>query len=192
MDARSLMMGYAAARTVTDDPQTLNQSAILGAVVDGRPIVSFVIAQYLQLARERSAFSASLLNLPLPSSLLLGTLLAPRCLSFWGAQRALLYSLGLALLGALALAYAAAGKSKRAAEILTRLEDLRGQRYVLPYNLAKAYAAGRNHVKAFKWLEIAYQGGNPDLIELNSEPLFDGMRDDPRFVGLLRRVGWNV
>ena len=91
---------------------------------------------------------------------------------------------------ALALAYAAAGKSKRAAEILTRLEDLRGQRYVLPYNLAKAYAAGRNHVKAFKWLEIAYQGGNPDLIELNSEPLFDGLRDDPRFIGLLRRVGW--
>ena len=93
---------------------------------------------------------------------------------------------------ALALAYAAAGKGKRAAEILTRLEDLRGQRYVLPYNLAKAYAAGRNHVKAFKWLEIAYRGGNPDLIELNSEPLFDGMRDDPRFIGLLRRVGWRV
>ncbi len=76
--------------------------------------VSFVIAQYLQLARERSAFSASLLNLPLPSSLLLGTLLAPRCLSFWGAQRALLYSLGLALLGALALAYA----SERQNEVL--------------------------------------------------------------------------
>src|SRR6266566_2275301 len=50
MDARSLVMGYAAARTVTDDPQTLNQSAILGAVVDGRPIVSFVIAQ--QYARS--------------------------------------------------------------------------------------------------------------------------------------------
>src|SRR6266566_4615245 len=50
MDARSLVMGYAAARTVTDDPQTLNQSAILGAVIDGRPIVSFVIAQ--QYARS--------------------------------------------------------------------------------------------------------------------------------------------
>ena len=50
MDARSLVMGYAAARTVTDDPQTLNQSAILGAVMDGRPIVSFVVAQ--QYARS--------------------------------------------------------------------------------------------------------------------------------------------
>jgi len=92
---------------------------------------------------------------------------------------------------ALALAYAAAGKSKRAGEILAQLQDLRG-RYVLPYNLAKAYAAGRNNEKAFAWLEIAYQGGNPDLIELNSEPIFDGLRDDPRFTGLMRRVGWKV
>ena len=63
---------------------------------------------------------------------------------------------------------------------------------VLPYNLAKIYAAGGNGEKAFEWLERSYQGGNPDLIELNSEPIFDGLRDDPRFTGLMRRVGWKV
>jgi len=52
--------------------------------------------------------------------------------------------------GALALAYAAAGKSKRAAEILTRLGRLRGQRS-LPYKLGKSLRRGRNHVKAFRW-----------------------------------------
>jgi TolB-like protein/Tfp pilus assembly protein PilF len=93
---------------------------------------------------------------------------------------------------ALALAYGAAGKSKRAGEILAQLLDLRGQRYVLPYNLAKAYAAARNGDQAFAWLEKAYQEGNPDLIELNSEPIFDGLRDDSRFTGLMRRVGWRV
>jgi TolB-like protein/Tfp pilus assembly protein PilF len=93
---------------------------------------------------------------------------------------------------ALALAYAAAGKSKRAAEILAQLQERQGQRYVLPYNLAKIYAAGGNSEKAFEWLESSYQGGNPDLIELNSEPIFDGLRGDPRFTGLMRRVGWKV
>jgi TolB-like protein/Tfp pilus assembly protein PilF len=93
---------------------------------------------------------------------------------------------------ALALAYAAAGKRKRAVEILTQLQELQGKRYVLPYNLAKAYAAGGNGEKTLEWLEIAYQGGNPDLIELNSEPIFDSLRDDPRFAGLMRRVGWRT
>ena len=93
---------------------------------------------------------------------------------------------------ALALCYAAAGKRERAAEILSQLQELRGQRYVLPYNLAKAYAAARNTDKAFEWLETAYQEGNPDLIELNSEPIFDALRGDLRFTGLMRRVGWQV
>ena len=42
----------------------------------------------------------------------------------------------------------------------------------------------------FEWLERAYQERNPDLIELRSEPVFDGLRSDPRFADLLRRVGW--
>ncbi len=93
---------------------------------------------------------------------------------------------------ALALAYAAAGKSKQAAEILSQLQELQGHRYVLPYNMAKAYAAGHNSEKTFEWLETAYQQGNPDLIELNSEPIFDGLRGDHRFTGLMRRVGWRI
>jgi tetratricopeptide (TPR) repeat protein len=93
---------------------------------------------------------------------------------------------------ALALAYAAAGKNKRAGEILGQLQELRGQRYVLPYNLAKAYAAAHDAENTFAWLEIAYQEGNPDLIELNSEPIFDALRDDARFTGMMARVGWKM
>lgn len=35
-------------------------------------------------------------------------------------------------------------------------------------------------------------GGNPDLIELNSEPVFEPIRGDPRFKHLLRRNGWDA
>jgi TolB-like protein/Tfp pilus assembly protein PilF len=93
---------------------------------------------------------------------------------------------------ALALVYAAAGETKSAAKITRELEKSQAQRYVLPYNIAKIYAAGRNTERAFAWLEKAYAEGNPDLIELNSEPVFDGLRDDPRFSALMRRVGWKV
>jgi hypothetical protein len=63
-------------------------------------------------------------------------------------------------------------------------------RYVLPYNIAKIHGAARDRGKALEWLETAYEGGNPDLIELNSEPLFDFLRGDPQFGRLMRRIGW--
>jgi len=93
---------------------------------------------------------------------------------------------------ALAIAYAASGDRANAARITRKLENLHGRRYVLPYNIAKIYAAANDRTRAFDWLETAYEGGNPDLIELNSEPLFDGLRTDRHLAKLMRRIGWNV
>jgi DHA2 family multidrug resistance protein-like MFS transporter len=74
--------------------------------------VSFVVVQYLQLARARSALDAGLLGLPLPIALLVGTLLAPRFISRITAQRTLPRSLGVALLGAVLLACATSRRSE--------------------------------------------------------------------------------
>jgi tetratricopeptide (TPR) repeat protein len=93
-------------------------------------------------------------------------------------------------LAALATAYAAAGMKKQAGEITEELEKLPGKRYVLPYNIAKIYAAACDKEKAFEWLERSYEEASPDLIELNSEPVFDGIRSDPRFSDLMRRIGF--
>jgi len=73
--------------------------------------VSFVTAQYLQLGRARAALHAGLLTLPLASSLLVGTLIAPRLMIRWGAERALWLSLGAALSGIALLAWASNGDS---------------------------------------------------------------------------------
>ena len=93
---------------------------------------------------------------------------------------------------ALAMAYAASGDRSNAARITRKLENLRGRRYVLPYNIARIYAAGNDRTRAFDWLETAYEGGNPDLIELNSEPIFDCLRTDRHLAELMRRIGWNI
>jgi TolB-like protein/DNA-binding winged helix-turn-helix (wHTH) protein/Flp pilus assembly protein TadD len=95
-------------------------------------------------------------------------------------------------LAALAMAYAAAGMTNEAEEITGRLEKSQAKRYVLPYNIAKIYAVAFDKDRAFEWLEKAYEGGNPDLIELNSEPLFDSLRSDARFSDLMGRIGFQV
>ena len=95
-------------------------------------------------------------------------------------------------LAALAMAYGAAGQSERAQAISDDLEAHQRERYVLPYNFAKIYAVLDEAEKAFAWLETAYDDGSPDLIELNSEPVFNRLRGDPRFSNLMRRVGWRI
>ena len=95
-------------------------------------------------------------------------------------------------LAALAAGFAAAGNIKQAENLTTHLQSLQGQRYVLPYNIAKIHAAACNKEMAFYWLEKAYDEGNPDLIELNSEPIFDNIRADSRLSDLMSRVGWNA
>ncbi len=68
--------------------------------------VSFLVAQYLQLARAKAALHAGLLSLPLAGSMLVGTLLAPRLMLYFRAERALGSSLAAAFFGALLLTYA--------------------------------------------------------------------------------------
>jgi len=93
---------------------------------------------------------------------------------------------------ALGAAFASAGKIKQAKELLSQLERLQERHYVLPYNIAKIHASAGNKTKAFEWLERAYDEANPDLIELNSEPIFDSIRADSKFSVLMGRVGWNM
>ena len=95
-------------------------------------------------------------------------------------------------LAALAMAHGAAGNLHQAYALANDLEAGRERRYVLPYNFAKIYSACGEVEKTFEWLGRAYEDGSPDLIELNSEPIFDPMRDDPRFSELMRRVGWRI
>jgi len=95
-------------------------------------------------------------------------------------------------LAALGTAYAMAGMRGAAHKIVDRLQASQAEHYVLPYNIVKIYAACCDKERALEWLERAYQEGNPDLIELNSEPLLDSLRGEPKFSELMRRIGFSV
>jgi TolB-like protein/Flp pilus assembly protein TadD len=95
-------------------------------------------------------------------------------------------------LAALGVVHAARGDERGARRVLAELDRLKPRQYVLPYNVARIHAAARDRDNAFLSLETAYEGGNPDLIELNSEPVFDPIRGDARFKRLMRRIGWDA
>jgi hypothetical protein len=58
-----------------------------------------------------------------------------------------------------------------------------------PYRLAMLSARAGDRDGAIKWLETSYEEHNSRLILINVEPLFDLVRDDPRFGELVRKIG---
>lgn len=58
-----------------------------------------------------------------------------------------------------------------------------------PYSVAGVYTALHDHDSAFKWLEKAYEQRDLQLVSLKVDPTLDGVRSDPRFTALMRRVG---
>jgi hypothetical protein len=48
----------------------------------------------------------------------------------------------------------------------------------------------RDNDQAFSWLEKAYVERSDFLLVLKVDPLFEGLHDDPRFGGLVRRIGF--
>jgi tetratricopeptide (TPR) repeat protein len=81
------------------------------------------------------------------------------------------------------------GRTEDAGQVLSRLDQLSRQQYVTPYGIALVYAGMDDKEKAFTWLNKAYEGRNHWLVWLNRDPRWDRLRTDPRFAGLLKRVG---
>jgi len=57
------------------------------------------------------------------------------------------------------------------------------------YLFAVVYLCPDDKKQTFERLEKAFQDRSFWLIWLKVEPLFDSLRDDPRFQDLLRRIG---
>jgi eukaryotic-like serine/threonine-protein kinase len=91
-------------------------------------------------------------------------------------------------ISALGHAYAISGQTARAQGALIRLERLSHQEYVAPYDVAVVYMGLNDRDRALKYLEAAYQDRSYWMIWLREDPRFDGIRDDPRYQDLLRRM----
>lgn len=92
------------------------------------------------------------------------------------------------VLGALGHAYAVVGRRSEAERLLGELDSLSRHRYVSPISRVFIYIGLGNADRAFEWLERACEDRDPWVGWLKADPVFDSLRPDPRFLGLLRRV----
>jgi TolB-like protein len=92
-------------------------------------------------------------------------------------------------LGALAHAYAVAGRREEARQLITDFQRRALSGYFPAWYMAIAYAGMGDRDQAFQWLEKAYQERCPWLIHLRAEPRLESLHDDPRFDSLARRIG---
>jgi TolB-like protein/Tfp pilus assembly protein PilF len=105
-------------------------------------------------------------------------------------QKAITMSGGSESVVALAHAYAATGKKAESEKTLRDLERKAKKSSASPYTMATIYAGPGENEKAFEFLEKAYSEkflGLPSA--LKSDLALDGLRSDPRFQNLLRRIG---
>lgn len=86
-------------------------------------------------------------------------------------------------------AYAVAGRRAEAQKIVNELRELSKRRYFPPYFIALIYVGLDDKNQAFEWLEKAFAERSANLTVLKAEPMFDPIRDDPRFQALLQRIG---
>ncbi len=91
--------------------------------------------------------------------------------------------------GELGHALGVAGQRAEALAMLEGLRQLSSTRYVSPYSVALVHCGLGDRDQALAWLEKAYIERSDYMPYLNREPMLDGLRSDPRFAALVRRVG---
>jgi TolB-like protein len=62
-------------------------------------------------------------------------------------------------------------------------------RNLLAYQIAEVYAWRGETDRAFEWLQISYDNHDTGLLSLLIDPLMRGLRSDPRYKGMVEKVG---
>jgi TolB-like protein/DNA-binding winged helix-turn-helix (wHTH) protein/Flp pilus assembly protein TadD len=96
---------------------------------------------------------------------------------------------GVNLRSRLVYLYGRMGQKDKARAELRKLEAMSGTQPLDPVAMAVAYLGVGNDEAALSSLEKAYAQRSNLLTALKVEPVYDPLRDDPRFQELLRRVG---
>ena len=88
------------------------------------------------------------------------------------------------------IAYAKAGRRQDAEKIIERFREIGKTQYVMSYHLALIYAALGDKDKAIAELEEAFSEHDYLLPRIKVEPFLDPLRNDPRFIDIVRRLNF--
>jgi serine/threonine-protein kinase len=79
------------------------------------------------------------------------------------------------------------GRRAEAEQIVHGLMETGKRRFVSPSAIALVYAGLGDRESTFKWLEKGYETRDVHMVFLPIDPMWDDVRSDPRFQGLLQR-----
>ena len=86
------------------------------------------------------------------------------------------------------MVYTAQGKRVEALQIIKELEEMSGASLDQAHYIAKIYSTLNEKELALTWLERGLAAGAIGAF-FKDEPVWDPIRNDPRFADLLRRMG---
>jgi tetratricopeptide (TPR) repeat protein len=90
--------------------------------------------------------------------------------------------------GSLGCAYALSGRKDEGRGLLEELLKAAEQRYVSPVSIAYIYLGLGETAKAFEWLDKAADSRDGPIFTIKAHPLYDVLRQDPRYHALLRKL----
>jgi Flp pilus assembly protein TadD len=92
-----------------------------------------------------------------------------------------------------ALAYHQLGRDAESRLAIERLIEMHRGGVVRPtYQIAEAYAWRGEKERAFRWLELAFSERDGGMTYIRYDPLLRGLRSDPRYVAMLRKMNLPV
>ncbi len=91
---------------------------------------------------------------------------------------------------ALGYSYGLAGRNREAQVILDELVGLQVEGLAEPFHVAMVNIGLGNNKQALDWLEKAFETRSSHMLYIKQGAQFDPLRDDPRFISLIERMGW--
>jgi DNA-binding winged helix-turn-helix (wHTH) protein/Flp pilus assembly protein TadD len=88
--------------------------------------------------------------------------------------------------------FAKLGRTNEALQVLNTLETIARDRYIPPYAMAQVHLGLGHWDHALEWLERAYNARDVHLILLPVDPKWNPVRNDTRFLALLKRCGFTT
>ncbi len=87
-------------------------------------------------------------------------------------------------------AYAKMGRREEAEGVINKFKEIGKTQHVMTFFIATIYAGLGEKEKAFAELETAFQERDWRMsVLMKTEPMLNPLRDDPRYAGLLKRMG---
>jgi tetratricopeptide (TPR) repeat protein len=86
-------------------------------------------------------------------------------------------------------AYGISGRADEARAVLSQLSVRRREQYLRSVYFALVHVGLDERDEALDWLEKAYEERDIWLTWLKQDPTFEGLRSEPRFIALIKKVG---